>query len=72
MHDIPSFERHIIAPGDIAAQAALLDLYRATGNQQGFENAANEFALYLDDAWPIWAPLSDTTAALAPAGLLSS
>jgi len=24
MHDTPSFERHIIAPGDIAAQAALL------------------------------------------------
>jgi len=49
--------------------AALLDLYRATGNQQGFENAANEFALHLDGVWPIWAPLSDTSAALAPAAL---
>ena len=34
--------------------AALLDLYRAVGNRESFENAANEFALQLDGVWPIW------------------
>lgn len=39
--------------------AALLDFYRATGNRQGFENAANEFALHLDGIWPVWGTAED-------------
>ena len=38
--------------------AALLDLYRATGNRESFENAANEFALHLGGGWPVWTTLS--------------
>jgi ABC-type transporter Mla MlaB component len=39
--------------------AALLDLYRATGNRESFDNAANEFALQLDGVWPVWKASTD-------------
>lgn len=66
--------------GDLQAQAAqswaaaLLDLYRATGNQQAFDVAVGEFAQHLEGPWPAWFalgdPLSDPVAAApqAPAG----
>lgn len=45
--------------------AALLDLYRATKNQQAFEVAVGEFAQHLDGPWPVWFALDEP--ALAPA-----
>ncbi len=34
--------------------AALLDLYRVTGNQQAFDAAAAEFSRHLEGRWPVW------------------
>jgi hypothetical protein len=45
--------------------AALLDLYRATRNQQGFDGALVEFAAYLDGQKRVWYALDDPAAALA-------
>jgi hypothetical protein len=45
--------------------AALLDLYRATKNQQAFDVAVAEFAPYFDGPWPVWYALDDPAAALA-------
>jgi len=47
----------------LAAQswvAALLDLYRATGNGHSFYKASNEFSLYLDGAQPEWVSLGSS------------
>ena len=43
--------------------AALLDLYRASGNQQAFMAAVDEFALHLDGVTPTWAALGAPAAA---------
>ncbi len=43
--------------------AALLDLYRATKNQQAFDVAVAEFAQYFDGPWPVWYSLDDPGAA---------
>ncbi len=43
--------------------AALLDLYRATKNQQAFDVAVAEFAQHLDGPWPVWYSLDDPGAA---------
>jgi hypothetical protein len=45
--------------------AALLDLYRATKNQQAFDVAVAEFAQYFDGPWPVWYSLDEPGAALA-------
>ena len=45
--------------------AALLDLYRATKNQQAFDVAVAEFAHYFDGPRPIWYALDEPGAALA-------
>jgi hypothetical protein len=34
--------------------AALLDLHRATGNQQAFDAVVAEFTPYIEGAWPVW------------------
>ena len=49
--------------------AALLDLYRATKNQQAFDVAVAEFAQYLDGPWPVWFSLDEPGAAGAAAHL---
>jgi ABC-type transporter Mla MlaB component len=58
--------------GDLELQAAqswaaaLLDLYRATGNREAFDIAANEFALHLDGVWPVWNAAADDAAKPGP------
>jgi len=37
--------------------AALLDLYRATGNRKGFDSAGKEFVQHLDGIAPVWVAL---------------
>jgi anti-anti-sigma regulatory factor len=51
------------APLPPAAQSwalALLDFYRATANQRGFEVAAQAFAQHLDVIWPEWCVLGES------------
>ena len=43
--------------------AALLDLYRATGDAAAFDAATREFVLYLDGAFPVWTALSEGSVA---------
>ncbi len=55
----------------LAAQswaASLLDLYRATNNQQAFNAAVTEFPQYLESLKPFWYALDDPVAALAATG----
>jgi len=49
--------------------AALLDLYRATRNEDAFLRALQEFSEYLDGAQPVWFALSDLGVRTRPQGL---